>query len=326
MSTRTKILIALGVCLLLVGVVILVKYLRDVNERQKEIETSVVQMRQLQDGIVRSESTYATKEDIEKFAKSSGVDLKPIQADLEKLDAKIAGISSVRVVTVGVRESNVNSSSTARSPEPVVPIRCENGVCKDEYGYRSNIQYLELREPFPNGAAVPFGQAGFSAWKKAPWSVRVAPREYSITTVVSRDEDGRSFFHHRFVIGVDGKKYVIPISDSKFVEEYPIAGFHFDPALFLMLGAGYAGEFEVAPGVQFSLLSYGVTKDRPVFSLANVGLGYLINGEDIGIMFTPIYWNVGGSLPLVENTYIGPGMSFGFDGKIGFFGKVAVQF
>jgi hypothetical protein len=184
---------------------------------------------------------------------------------------------------------------------------------------------LDLGEAF-GGARVPFGQAGFSAWKPAPWSIRVYPRTYSVNTVVSRDAEGRTFLHHKFVITVDGKKYTAPISESKFVEEYPMASFHLDPALFLTFGAGYAGRFDMVGGLEFSLLSYGVTKDKPTFSLANVGIGYLYNSEQFGILFTPIYWNIRGVVPVVENTYIGPGVSFGFDGDIGFYGKIGVQF
>ena len=324
LTWKQKTVIIGAAILVVAGLLFVIKHQRDIINSQRAMETSVVEMKQLQDGIVRSQAGYATKGDVEKFAKSAGVDLKPIQDDLGKLHAEIQGVSQVVARTPGERIINVGSSSSTPRTDKPKPLKCPDGSpCPnpDVYGYLGAAQNLQLNEPYSSGKPVPFGQVQFSAWKPKPWSVEIYPRDYSVVTVLSTDEDGRHFIHSKFIIDTKGKKYTVPISEAKFVEEYPTASFRWSPQLYLGIDAGVLMKppvrAEVIPNIELSLFSYGKTKVNPTWMFLGVGAGYESQSSAFGLILSPVAFNVGDYLPLINNLYFGPSVSFDFGGNVG---------
>ncbi len=157
---------------------------------------------------------------------------------------------------------------------------------------------------------VPWGSVSFSAWRESPWDIDIYQRKYLANTVLGVDEEGRHFAYSQFSIETDGHKYLLPISNAQFLEQYPESKFRFNLLLHLGVDAGiiFAPPVrgDVMPNLQLSLFSYGKTKILPEWTFASVGVGYLTQNRSLGFLFSPINYNLGQPLPLINNFYIGP--------------------
>lgn len=318
--TWQKVAPTIGVIVLIVILLIVVKWQHDQLISQKD--TSALEMKQLRDDIVRAQTQYVSKEDIEKFAKNSNIDLVPIKEDLDKLHAQVKGISNITVKTPGYSGSNLPSSSVvAREGKPAT-------VGYDPYGYLTNAQVLKLQEPLSNSKEVPFGEVQFKAWEPKPWGLQVYPRSYNVTSVLGEDESGKHYTYHKFTVTTNGETYPIQISDAKFIEEKPDSKFRFSPRLYLSVdGGGYvypALKWEVLPSLEVALFSYGRTKVDPDWVFLGVGLGYASQAKSLGIALTPVRYNIAHHLPLVENLFIGPTVMVNTTGGFAVLGGIGV--
>ena len=307
LNWKTKIGVVVFIVALIGSLLLIIKYQHDTLTRQDAIAASIIEQRDLIDGIQRSQASYATKKDMERFSKEAGINLEPIKKDLKKFDAKIEGISKVRIITRGFKDTNRASDQTiSRIPGPT-------GSAEEEvdYGYLKKAQVLKLNEPFGDNF-VPWGEAKFSAWREKPWDLEVFQREYSVVNVLGTDEEGRHYVYNKFTVETNGEAYVIDITESKFVEEYPTGSFSFNPALYLGIDGGvYVTQVDwaLAPNITLSLASYGKTKVSPDWIFFNIGAEYEMNEEEPALLFSPVNYNVGKHIPLMDNTYIGPSVS-----------------
>jgi hypothetical protein len=317
-----KYILAVIAVLAIVGLLIVVKYQHDELDRSAALQQNLAEVKQLGDGIIRAQSSYVTKEDLEKILAANKVDISPIKKDLEDLDAKLKSVSTVTVITPGSTQQNIPSTDTRPRTDASV------NVSNDPYGYLRNSQILSLNEPLANGTQVPFGQTQFNAWEPKPWTLNIYPRKYSVTTVTGEDEDGKQYTYHKFNIDTQGKSYPIIISDAKFVQEYPEASFKFNPKLFLGLDVGTyihpALAAEVMPNLQLSLFSYGQSKHNPTWTFLGLGLGYMSQAQNLGVMISPFMFNIGEPLPLVENLYVGPTVAVNTSGGFAIMGGIKV--
>jgi hypothetical protein len=317
----------------LIGVILLVifflgfiiKIQNDAIERLQSIEKSMVESKELSNGLVRAQSSYITKKDLERMIADQGLDLGEIKRDLRSLGAEVKAIQVVEYTTPGGYSSGLGSTTTIPRPDgPSEPVQCpEGGLCPniDPYGYLDATQRLALSEPFNDEVSIPFGAAEFSAWQVRPWGVEVLPRDYNITTVLGQDEDGRHYAYSKFSIGVDGEEYNIPI-EAEFKEEIPAPKFRFSPRIYLGADGGAImnpayGEFTGSIGVHF--FSYGKTKTNPTWTFLGVGIGYASQSAAGAAVVTPVTYNVGKPLPLIDNLHIGPAVSVDFDGRFGLY-------
>ncbi len=291
------------------------------SNRQLAIETQITQQKQLIDGIVRSQSQWATKADMDKFITDQGVNLKAIQDDLDKLNANVTAANHVVIVSNGQTGNNLPSTGTgATNPNPT-QTTCPDGTSCDPNGYQKKEQDLALNEDFGT-SKVPIGTVGFSAWQKAPWNVDIKPREYDLTNVIGTDENQKVYVYNKFNVKVDGKTYDVPIKTANTVQEYPTAKFSFwNPRLFLGVEGGIGvnpvrGEF--SPSLSVGIMSYGQYKTNPDFSVLEVGVAYGTVSQRPQIVVTPVAYNVGKHIPLMSNMYIGPTVSAGTDGNVTF--------
>jgi hypothetical protein len=331
MSLSTKILIWLGVIVTIGALGFIIYKQNEISNRQLAIESQVVSQKQLIDGIVRSQSTWATKDDMDKFIKDNGINLKAIQDDLDKLHGEVQAVNIAVVDSQGQHGTHIPSSGTGPdNPTPPTPATCKDGTpCPsvDPFGYMAKQQNLALNEDFGT-LKVPFGTVGFSAWQKEPWSIDIKPREYHVSSVVGTDENQRMYFYNKFSVEVDGKKYDVPIKTAETKQEYPEAKFSFfNPRLFL--GASGAvgvhpvqGEF--TPSLSLQIMSYGRYKTQPDFSILQAGVGYGTVSKRPQLVITPVSYNVGKHIPFMNNTYVGPVISVGTDGNVFFGGGLSV--
>lgn len=323
MTTKTKIIISILVILLISILLFVIKLQYDAINNFKSIESSLIEMKQLQDNIVRNESKYVTDKQLKDFAKESNIDLAPIKRDLKELGAEIRGISKVVFITPG--GSYIGLPSTGSIPRPQTPAsppkaKCSDGTkCPDEFGYLSATQELELKEPLANGKNMPWGKASFSAWRKNPWDYKVYSRRYASVSVISMDEDERHFVHSKMYVEVNGKKEDLPIAKAEFVEEYPESKFRLNPNIYLGVDAAVKPspfEGDGIPNLTLSVFNYGKFKNKPDWTILNLGFGYAI--DDKGPVFTinPVSYNIANHIPLISNMYIGPSFNIGFNKAI----------
>jgi len=309
-----KILIALGVIVTLGALGFIIYRQEQISQRQLAIETGMVSQKQLLDGIVRSQATWTTKEDLEKLAKANDINLQTIKDDLAKLHADVTSINIAVTTSNGQHGTNIPTK-----PGPVVnpnPIDPSN---PDPYGYMKQQQTLALNEDFGT-VKVPIGSVGFSAWQKEPWNYDIKAREYKSSTVVGVDENQRQYYYNKFTVKVDDKEYTLPIKSATTEQIYPEAKFSWwNPRLYL----GVDGEVglspvkgEVAPSVGLQVMSYGRYKNQPDFSILQVGVGYGINSQRPQVSVMPFSYNVGKPVPLINNTYVGPVISVGTDANV----------
>jgi len=338
MSKMAKIWVIIGVVagLLLFGTagVIFWKIQQDANERQKALEQNITEMKQLQDGIVRSQAQYGTKEDLEKIAKSLDLNLEAIKKDLDSLHAEVKGINVIIASTPGYNGSGLPSTGTIpRKDPPIEPTEClPDGTCPnlDKYGYMTNAQRMALFEPFTSALNIPFGETVFKAWQKDPWDVKVFPRNYNVTTVIGQDEDGKHYTYNKFTIETEGKTYEVPISKANFVEKFPDPSFHINPKVHLTVGGGIitnpVPSPEFTPSLQLFVFSYGKTKTTvdTQWSLLGIGVGFETQQVLPALIVSPAKYNLGNAIPVIENLHIGPSVSVDIKGQFSVLGELSV--
>jgi hypothetical protein len=319
MNWKQKAGIAALVILIIAILAFIIKQQRDIIEQQRYAEKSVVEMKQLQNDLVRAQAAYATRKDVEKAIKDAGVDLSTVEDDLDKLGSEVKGVVTLLSATPGYHGNDLPSTGTTPGPATEPPkVECPDGTTvncpnPDQHGYLGKRQWLQLEEPFSDTKKVPWGRAGFSAWKKDPWDLEVYPRKYSAVTVLSMDEEGRHFAHSKMSVEVNGERVAVPISESKLVEVLPEREFRFVPRLYLGMDGGIKANppahAEFIPNLQLSLFSYGMTTANPEWTFLGLGLGYEIVEEGIALIVSPVNYNVGKHLPFVDNVYVGPSIS-----------------
>ena len=313
-----KIVAAAGVVALIVVLLFIVKKQNDIITRQNDIYTKVIEQKTLLDGQVRSSSTYATKDDLVKFAKENNVNLTELQKDVKSIlkSPVLAGINSVTIISDGGSSGNgSNLPSTTvvvRPPEAGTP----DPKNLDPWGYQLKEQKYSLTETFGDGTKVPFGSVGFSAWSQKPWTQELAPRKYNLTNTVFQDENGRIVVYNKFSLNVGGKDYNISFPDATFIQQYPSSKFSWNPSLFLTANVGAylnTPSFALTPSLNLFMFSYGMTKTSPDWTLLGLGAGYDTKNNRPLVLITPAQYNVAKNIPLIDNLHVG--LSFGTDLK-----------
>src|SRR5271166_520536 len=306
-ATLTKILVAIGAIALFGALAFVIYNQQQLKAQQTAIQGQIVSQQQLVDGIMRSQSQYATAADLAKFAADNNINLQAIQDNLKTLNSQLTAINVVTVDSTG--QTNNNQPSTGTGPSNPTPptsttVTCTPGgtvTCPDidQFGYQMKQQNLALNEDFGT-LKVPFGTVGFSAWQQNPWSDNILPREYSVDTVVGTDENERQTFYNKFTVNVGGKSYDIPITTATTEQQVPTASFSWwNPRLLMGVDGGVnithvQGEF--TPSISLGIMSYGQYKTTPDFSVLEVGVGYGTVNKTAEVVITPVAYNIGKNL------------------------------
>jgi hypothetical protein len=322
MTLLNKVFIWLGAFLLIGALGFIIYNQIESSRRQDAIEQNVVLLKQLADGTTRSQSTWATREDVEKLIKESSVDLQVIKKDLNKLNADISTINVAVSASQGQHNTNVPTiPGSTTNPNPIDPTN------PDPYGYMRQQQTLKLSESFGD-VKLPIGSVGFSAWQKDPWNYDVKGREYHLNTIVGTDDKQRQYYYNKFIVKIDGKDYIVPIQSAVTQQVYPEAKWSWwNPRLFIGVDGGVnINQFkgELTPNIDVALMSYGKYTSQPDFFILQFGVGYGINSEKPQFIFTPVTYNVGQHIPLMNNAYVGPSIHVGSGGDVSIMAGVKV--
>jgi Tfp pilus assembly protein PilE len=312
MSILNKILIAIATILVLGALSFLVYDHFALKAQNAAIQQSLIQFKQLADGIVRSESQFATKDDIAKFAADNKINLQAIQDDMNKLGATVSSINVAKATSQAQVISNVPSTETGETNTnntPEIPT------------LNQAEQKLQLNEKFGT-LLVPIGEVGFKGWLPSPFSENIPQRTYSIDTVIGITDKRQDIVYNKLTISVAGKDYQIPISSSKTETVYPSAKLTlWNPRILMGLDLGANLNHlqpELSPSISLGIASYGQYLVNPDWSFLEIGASWhAVNGRP-ALMITPFAWNIGKHFfsPLMENTYIGPSISWASDGTI----------
>jgi len=326
-DNKTKYFLIFAVIILLILCGYLLSLILNLKESsaniQKQLESSGIQMKQLEDSITRSQSLYVTSDYLDQSLQD--LDMEGIKTDLETLNAKVTAINSILVSSLGYYGTKIKSTTTKPSPNPPIPpaLPCEGGTgtCAnpDKYGYLNNAQTLKLEEFFTD-QKVPFGSTTFKSWEENPWTLQVHSRNYLVDTVLSQDEDGQYIAHNKFQIEVEGKKYPVALKEAKIVQKTTESEFWFNPKVYLGTGVGVNVtpelRAEVVPSVDVSMFSYGPNKKQTTFSFLNIGIGAHTQQLAPAIVISPANYNVGEPLPLLDNLFVGPSVSIDTDANV----------
>ena len=306
MRVKHKIIIALSSILAVLALIFMIKWQHDIAAKQASIENQMVAFKQLADNVARAQTNVVSKDDLEKFGTTLGLNMSNIQKDISSLNATIAGISNTQVQTSGFRGSGLGS--TTSKVDPTAPKVASNAI--DQFGYLTNRQGYDLNEPFGTGTNVPFGTVGFSAWEAKPWDITIFPRDYSIDSVISEDQAGKKFIYNKITITAQNKTYEIPIQKSTFKEVLPSPSFSINPKLYLGLGAiGIINPIpspDVVPTLGVSVFSYGKTKADPDAIFLGLGLGIEARAIRPSLTVLPAAYNIGHHIPLMHNLFLAP--------------------
>lgn len=311
--------------LLLCAMALIVKLQIDNKKQQSELSTSITEMQQLQDNIVRNSGKTVSKADLDDFAKKNDLNLSVIRNDLKKFNAQITGVSVISTNTPGYIGTNLSSTRVIKREDPILPTD-PTPQNPDPFGYLKNTQVLNIDEPFKDGTKVPFGETKFEAWKPTPWSFQIYPRSYNVSTVLATDDNGKHFVYNKFSIESNGVKKDIKIDKADFVEQLPNAQFRYSPRI--MLGVGVAAKInplapDVIPNIAVSLFSYGQTKQNPSWSFLGLGVGVSVQDKAPAAIIVPASYNIGQHLPLMNNLFIGPVISINTTGSIAVGGNIS---
>lgn len=333
-TTLGKILVIVGLFLTLGALGFIIYNQNQLSKQQTAIQTEQVAQRQLIDGVVRSQTSWATQQDVANLLAANGVNsdaLKAIQSDLGDLKATM---TTANVVTVNSQAQNVTGqASTGKgtvnpNPPGPPPVGCPT---TDPFGFMQAQQTYQLNEDFGN-TKVPFGTVGFSAFQAQPWSANIPARTYTIDNVIGTDENQRNYVYNQVNIKTDDKTYTVPVTSSTTKQVYPTAKFSWwNPRLHAVLDGGVninhvKGDFTA--GADVSLMSYGQYKTTPDFSVLGVGVGWQTVNQKPSLILTPVGYNFGRNVfsPLMNNTYIAPSISVAPDGSWTAGGGIRVGF
>lgn len=308
-------IIAVSILLLMVIVFFAWKSIRDENI---VLRNQVVEFQKLTNSLVRSSVKWATKDDLNNAMKNSlsKEDLQSVKDDLEKLGARLSAVGS----TIGSIQRKVAEleASDKEGPENSV-ITCSDGKIVDTYGYTKHPQIKELQDI--NKASLASVQ--FDASKEKPWNYEVFKRDYNLTTIVGKKDDGQYTFYHTLNYSVPDKdkdkKYTIQLTSSEYLQT-PLKNTMYWLNLILDLNVfagGKVWEFNKGDGrpdnilsagfdVGISFSSFGETRADSVFRLWRLGMGWNIEREAFHFSFAPFTFNVGKYLPLFTNLYLTP--------------------
>lgn len=274
----------------------------------------------LADGTQQADAVITNVAGLDEAARRGGIDPAGVASAAAQQGQQPTGVASTVVQTPGAHRSGLGSSSSvpqARSPveqgASAAP-QTATTTSADPWGYQRAEQRLKLTEPFPCGLEVPWGEVSFQAWQERPWGVDVLPREYRVTVVLARGEDGTQSAYAKFRVTVDGKTFDPPVR-AELAYRLPEPSWHWGGKLYV----GADGAIRVAPwgtgfgqvAVQLSLASWGQTRVLPDWAFLLIGGALDASSGRPSVLVTPAAWNAGKPIPMIDNLYVGP--SVGLD-------------
>ena len=196
----------------------------------------------------------------------------------------------------------------------------ENDIYTDKDKTKSYDTVTLFRDD-AEGDKYPIGNVFYSFGLKedqSRWTSQLFKLDLYTNIVMSEREDGtydkviESYIESNFIKDYAGIKYPIDIKKISWAKrKIKTKKFRWNPNLNLGLTAG--SEL-ISPIIGISLFSYGRTEIDNDFLFLNVYTGGNTNSATLGV--SPIQYNIGNHLPLINNTFIGPSIGLSNDGTV----------
>ena len=233
-----------------------------------------------------------------------------------------------KITTIGETVAKLNSSfKESEASEVYVDAEVASRTYED----------YDLVRTMNDGSELPEGWVKYHPyWKGDDKLVQFHyPLKYHTVIVRSEHENGTFAYHteawieNDYVKSSKGIKYPIEFESVRF-EENPISDkkFRFNPRV------GLGGSFTNTaffPSLDCSLFSYGrtiVDMDWRFVDMGIGGAGLNDKEQDFTLIgsFSPVQYNIGKLLPIVENIFLGPTMSVDTNSDVGYGASLSVPF
>ncbi len=158
------------------------------------------------------------------------------------------------------------------------------------------------------------------------WSTRDVPLDFHTKVVLAENEDrsdamAETYITTDYLPDTKGVKFPVATTKIEWVKAPPKEKrWMFNPRISLGMSIGDS----VFPNLTLSSFSYGRTKVDMDWRFLGVGIG--ADKDDFFFQFTPVEWNVGTKMPIVDNLFIGPYISVNSDSDTGFGADISIPF
>lgn len=148
------------------------------------------------------------------------------------------------------------------------------------------------------------------------WKTGTYPQTYELNVVETENKDGtfnkyaELYFYNDQMEEVRGERFKLNVDNIEWAKVERKEKFFdwWNPRLSL---TGSVATNGIYPSLSLSAMSYGKTTVDMDWQFLTVGLGS--DGESLFGHFEPVSWNIGKPLPLVDNLFVGPAVSYDFN-------------
>jgi hypothetical protein len=277
---------------------------------------------------------YAAKALIKQLQDAKGEQaefLKYVMAENKKKNAQLE--------EVGVVVAKLDRTVTKLREEATVTKEAPKTGDTEEDARRDKLSY-EMKEIYSKDAKgndIPIAWAMYFPKQDADkkWKTGSYPLEYYTTVVESENKDGsfsraaEAHIENNATKESKGKEYPIKITDFKWekFERKEKSFSWWNPRI--GLGAT-ATNNDLAPKLDLSVASYGKTTVDMDWRFLTFGVGAVQSGPNnswktIG-SFEPFSWNIGKSLPLIENLFIAPTVTYDSESDVSYGAGISIPF
>ncbi len=202
-------------------------------------------------------------------------------------------------------------------------------------GKKTDHHFIKIYATASDGSKFPIAWAMFHPNKEKDklWKTGTYPLKFYTDIIETEQPSGKYSRYVELNIRNDrmketrGNIYPLKITDVKWAKN-PIKTKHFyrwNPRIGIQ--AIFTSEF-FAPALDLSIASYGRTK-RDMdwrFIIPSIGGANNKDGTEIVFGFTPIQWNFGNIVPLVENMFLGPTVAWDTKGMMSYGAGFSIPF
>lgn len=205
-----------------------------------------------------------------------------------------------------------------------------NFIFKDDKNPEKDVDFTQISREASNGESFPIADVYYSPNLNSDnkWTINTHALKFYTNVVETETKDG--FFNRYVELNVEnrripslrGKLFPITIDDFNWQKkEIKDKSFDFNPRL--SFGASCTNE-GVYPNIGISLFSYGRTFRDINFRFLTFAAGG--DNDKLSLGLTPVSYNLGEFIPLVENLFLGPNVSINTDNDISYGGDLSVPF
>lgn len=259
---------------------------------------------------------------------ASKIKVKELEKELKKSNSKILA---------EVHKRNEKIDEIGRITAELKQTRKLNQASAHVYlkGKKTDHHFIKIYAKASDGAEFPIAWAMFrpNQTKDKLWNTGTYPIKFYTDIIETEEPSGKYSRYVELNIRNDqmketkGNIYPLKITDIKWAKN-PIKTKHFylwNPRIGIQMM--FTSEF-FAPSLDLSIASYGRTK-RDMdwrFIIPSIGGANNKDGTEIVFGFTPIQWNFGNIVPLVENMFLGPTVAWNIEGTMSYGAGFSIPF